>query len=266
VYKLNFEVPPYRISFRGNHSTAQQCQRIINKIRNSLEAKKFCALVLLDVQQAFDKVWYEGIIQAEIKFAYELYLVLKWYLEERHFHVKIDDTLSVYHLIEARVPEGSVLGPLPYLIYTADAPTTNNTLIATFADDTAILSSDVDPARASERLQYLNLLQNWLTTWKIKKTPIRSIQITFTTRRALCPQVNINNVPIPIKTEVKYLSLHLDQKLTWRAHTKAKRRQLELKLKDMYWLMNKESKLSVENKLTIYKIIFKPVSAYGVEL
>jgi hypothetical protein len=94
--------------------------------------------------------------------------------------------------------------------------------------------------------------------WKIKVNLVKSIQITFT-RRALCPQVNINNIPIPIKMEVKYLCLHLDQKLTWRAHIKAKRLQLELKLKTMYWLMNKKSKLSVENKLTIYKAKLKPV-------
>jgi hypothetical protein len=61
------------------------------------------------------------------------------------------------------VSQGSVIGLLLYLIYTAGASTRNDTLIAIFADDTAILSSDADPARASERLHHhLNLLQNWL--------------------------------------------------------------------------------------------------------
>jgi hypothetical protein len=101
-------------------------------------------------------------------------------------------------------------------VLSAVAPTRDDTLIATFADDTAVLSSDADPARASERLHHhLHLLQNWLKKWKIKLNLVKS-QITFTTRRDLCPQVNIINVPIPIKMEVKYLGLHLGQKLTWK--------------------------------------------------
>jgi hypothetical protein len=63
---------------------------------------------------------------------------------------------------------------------------------------------------------------------------------TFTTLISRCPQVNKNNHPIPVKTEVKYLGLHLDEKLT--------------------------SKLSLENKLIIYKHILKPVWTYGIEL
>jgi hypothetical protein len=87
--------------------------------------------------------------------------------------------------------------------------------------------------------------------WKISVNPVKSSQITFTTRRAICPQVSINNFPIPIKQEVKYLGLHLDKKLTWRSHIKAKRIQLELKVRNMNWLINKKSQLSLENKITL---------------
>jgi hypothetical protein len=83
------------------------------------------------------------------------------YLSECYFQVKIDDELSAYYLIRAGVPEGSILGPLLYLIFTADVPLTENTLMATFADDTAIMSSDHNPNTASKKLQqHLNLLQN----------------------------------------------------------------------------------------------------------
>jgi hypothetical protein len=72
----------------------------------------------------------------------QLYLTIKSYLNEHYYQVKIDDELSEYHLIRAGVPQGSVLGPILYLIFTADVPLTDNTLMATFADDTAIMSSD----------------------------------------------------------------------------------------------------------------------------
>jgi hypothetical protein len=85
--------------------------------------------------------------------------------------------------------------------------------MATFADDTAIMSSDHDPNAASQKLQQqLNLLQNWMEQWKIIVNPAKSTKVTFTTRRIVCPQLSINNFPIPIKQEIKYLGLHLDQK------------------------------------------------------
>jgi hypothetical protein len=83
----------------------------------------------------------------------------------------------------------------------------------TFADDRAIMSSDQGLTTASQKLQqHLNLLQIWMEQWKITVNHAKSTHITFTTRRADCPQVSINNFPIPIKQEVKYLGLNLDKK------------------------------------------------------
>ena len=56
-------------------------------------------------------------------------------------------------------------------------------------------------------------------------------QITFTTNRVVCPQTTIYDMLIPMKSEVTYLGLHLDQQLTWQAHIEAKRQQLNVRLK-----------------------------------
>jgi len=106
----------------------------------------------------------------------------------------------------------------------------------------------------------------WLKQWRIKVNPTKSAQVTFTTRRGICSPVNLHNTPIPVKKEVKYLGLHLDEKLRLKTHIKAKRCQLKFKLKNMSWLMNTRSQLSLHNKLTVYKAILRPIWTYGIEL
>jgi hypothetical protein len=165
------------------------------------------------------------------------------------------------------VGQGSVLGLLLYLIFTADLHSTDRTTIATFADDTGLLAVHTDPTVASQRLQHhLNILQAWFDTWKIKVNQAKSIHVTFTTKRTLCPPVAMNNVLIPTQTEVKYLGLHLDQRLTWRTIIRTKRQHLNLKLLAMYWLLGHKSKLFLENKFLLYKCVLKPVWTYGIQL
>jgi hypothetical protein len=152
-----------------------------------------------------------------------------------------------------------VLGPSLYLIYTADLPTTDKTTIATFADDTALLAIDSDLVLASQKLQqHLDLLHEWFDKWKIKINQTKSSQLTFTTKRTNCPPTTINNIQIPVQTEVKYLGLQ--------KHIETKRQQLNLKVRQMSWFLGRKSKLSLENKTLIYKYILKPIWTYGIQL
>ena len=60
------------------------------------------------------------------------------------------------------------------------------------------------------------------------------------------------------------LGIHLDRRLTWQKHVFTKRKQLGLQLQRMYWITGRKSKLSLENKLLIYKTILKPIWTYGI--
>jgi hypothetical protein len=82
------------------------------------------------------------------------------------------------------VSQGSILGPVFYLLYTSDLPTTENTLTGTFADDTVILASHEEPTTASTCLQqHINLLEASATKWKIKINETKSTEVTFTLRK-----------------------------------------------------------------------------------
>ena len=140
-------------------------------------------------------------------------------------------------------------------------------MIATYADDTAITASHTDPITASINLQkHLDILQLWLKKWRIKINDTKSVHITFTTKKLTCPPVQINNTQIPQSENVKYLGMHLDRRLTWKKHLITKRLQLNIKLRGMYWLIGRPSRLSIANKLLIYKSIIKPIWTYGIQL
>lgn len=261
-------IPSEQFGFRKSHSTIEQVHRVVNIIKEDIENKRFCSAAFLDISQAFDKVWHEGLLyKLKLTIPHTYFNIIKSYLTERHFRVKYQDVYTKLHKIEAGVPQGSVLGPILYTLFTADIPVRDDVTIASFADDTALLASHENPIIASHLLQSeLDELSEWLINWRVKVNENKSTHVTFTTRHDTCPPVSLNNVLIPQSDEVKYLGMHLDRKLIWRSHIWNKRQYLNLKCRKLSWLLNKKSKLSVKNKLLVYKVILKPIWTYGVQL
>jgi hypothetical protein len=112
--------------------------------------------------------------------------------------------------IKSRIPQGSVLGPILYLLYTADLPVNASITMGAFAADTMILSLNIDPAIATFTMQnHLNQIQEWTKIWKIKINEGKSTQVNFSLRREQCPAIFLPSIQIHASPSTKYLGIYL---------------------------------------------------------
>ncbi|CAK1542793.1 unnamed protein product [Leptosia nina] len=225
-------IPDHQFGFRSHHGTTEQIHRVAHTIRQAMERKEYCSAVFLDIQQAFDRVWHKGLLcKLKQHLPNTAYMLLRSYLQNRTFQVKCEDCLSPIYEIKAGVPQGSVLGPVLYTVFTADLPISEAVVTATYADDTAVLSCNRDPKVASAKLQEcLDKIGLWLKKWRIRASPAKSLHVTFTLNRGDCTSVTLDGATLTHHTTAKYLGMHLDRRLTWRDHIKAKKKQAEKKI------------------------------------
>ena len=234
-------IPIHQFGFRNNHSTIDQVHNITTLIEITLEEKQVCSSIFLDVAQTFDKVWHEGLLyKIELLLPTEYSRLLKSYLSDRYFRVKQEDEYFGLKPIKAGVPQGSVLGPVLYLIYTSDLPQPEGTTVTTFANDTAIMVVGDDVEEATEKLQRAaDKINNWTRQWLINLNEDKSTHVNFTNRMYHHIPIIMNGKTIPHPETAKYLSMTLDAKLRRKVHVKKKREKLGLKYKQMYCLMGR---------------------------
>jgi hypothetical protein len=113
---------------------------------------------------------------------------------------------------------------------------------------------------------HLRKIEHWTRKWRLKINETRSTYIAFTLRKETCPPVHINQTIIPQTKTVKYLGLHFDKRLTWREYVTKTREHLDLKTRELTWLIGKRSPLSLTNKILIYKTVLKPIWTFGLAI
>ena len=106
-------IPDHQFGFRQKHSTIEQIHKVVDVIEKALENKKVVSAVFLDVAQAFDKVWHDGLLSKLRAILPGNHVrLLESYLTDRKFRVRYEDSFSTFRDVLAGVPQGSVLGPI----------------------------------------------------------------------------------------------------------------------------------------------------------
>jgi len=157
-------------------------------------------------------------------------VALKWfqsYLYNRYQQVLCNGSLSTIRLIKHGVPQGSILGPLLFLLFINDLPNASQLLhFLLFADDTNIFAShksyDYLIQLMNQELVHVN---NWFVANKLSLNTSKTNYILFSSHRKHVPLVKgiitINGTPIPQVTTAKFLGIYVDQFLTWKDHIEA---------------------------------------------
>lgn len=220
----------------------------------------------MEVEKAFDRCWYRGIMYKMIQAKIPPYIIhfVRSYLKDRTFNVWHQNKNSSNREIKAGVPQGSLLGPVLFLLYVNDIPKCPKTEIAMYADDTIIYSSSFLPNQVTKYIQeHLNILKPWLKRWKIKVNASKCEAIQFTKRRRNPDkQLILNRTKIDWVKKVKYLRVTLDRKLNFAQHTRIQAGKAHGRLFQLSALF-KCPALNTQSKLTLYKMLVRPIITYA---
>lgn len=264
---LNNILPDEQFGFRPKHSTTDQLLRVVEYAQTGFEWKQVTGAVFLDISKAFDTVWHDGLVFKlhEARVPPPMCQLIHSFLLNRSFQAKISNAVSAPRDLEAGVPQGSVLSPLLYAIYTADIPKPDQATLAVYADDTAILARSKKPELATRYLQVaVDRLEDWCSKWLIKVNPEKSSAILISRRRVNpSGHVQMFGEDIPWDSQVKYLGVVLDKRLTFDQHLAHAIQKGKMVLSRLSPLLSRRSKMSIPNKLTIFKSIVRPTLTYA---
>ena len=172
--------------FIPHDSTTFQLLSMYDDFCKALDNRIVTQCIYFDISKAFDRVWHKALLRKlyGIGIRGTLFSWFKDYLSNRTQAVVIKGKSSSYLKIPSGVPQGSVLGPLLFLIYINDITKDIESTIKLFADDTSIYLSIDDPVRRTTILNSdLSNINKWAQTWKVHFNPLKTELMTFSNRR-----------------------------------------------------------------------------------
>lgn len=216
----------YQFGFRQNHSTYMALIILYEKIVEALDRGDYVLGLYLDFSKAFDTVDH-SILLTKLEHYGVRGVANLWcesYLKDRLQHTTYNNTKSANLPITCGVPQGSILGPLLFLIYVNDlALVSNKVFTLLFADDTNIFYS----SKTLEDIEYtinheLVKISNWLKANKLSLNIKKTHYMIFTRKNNLAkenfPTIKLEGTDIDYTTHTKFLGVIIDHKLNWKQH------------------------------------------------
>ncbi|KAL4223605.1 hypothetical protein ACF0H5_017074 [Mactra antiquata] len=203
----------------GFLSGQYQLLDLYHQIVQSYDKKNHTCIVFCDISKAFDRVWHKGLLfkmqQLGIQGSF-----LKWlenYLNDRQQQVCIGQAKSTLNYVKAGVPQGSVLGPLLFLVYVNDITENLVSVARLFADDSS-LSSTISSVNELENIlnHDLNIISQWSKQWLVSFNPVKT-EVLYYGNGEPPNLIFDDTVLIPVEKH-KHLGVTLDSNCKWSTH------------------------------------------------
>ena len=257
---------PNQSGFRPSDSCINQLLAITHEIFEAFDCNPTLEVryVFLDISKAFDKVWHEGLLYKlrSIGISGDLYKPLENLLQR----VILNGQTSSWRSVLACVPQGSILGPLLFLIYINDLPNELKSNAKLFADDTSLFTIVKGENESANILNNdLSLISKWAFNWKMlfNPDPSKPAQEVLFSRKKKAqshPIISLNNIQIEKSSNQKHLGLILAEKLNFKQHIDSAISKINKGI-----AVIKKLRYNVPRKslITIYKAFLRPLIDYG---
>ena len=260
----------YQFGFRKHHSTSHAIITLVERVEKALDTGKVVVGVFLDLKKAFDTVNHTILLHKLEKYGIQG-IVLKWfssYLSCRRQYVQYDGCKSDVKQITHGVPQGSILGPLLFILYINDFSRASDLFFSKiFADDTSVF---IEGTHLEQMIHIINeelqKIDTWLKANKLTINLKKTHYMIFHRARIKNKYENTVQIQGNIIDHVnatKFLGIIIDNKLNWSDHINYIQNKISKSLGIIYKIRSFLNRITLRN---LYHTFVFPYLIYGVEV
>ena len=257
--------------FRKGHSTTLALIDVIDTLKKALDRKEYAIGIFLDLEKAFDTICHKILLAKLDFYGFRGHVnnFIKSYLSNRKQYAVVNGKKSECKYINYGVPQGSVLGPLFFLLFINDIHSAmkkcNGKL---FADDTSLLLHHKTVHNLVINAEKaMDDISKWFKLNKLSLSHGKSKFLLFhNPKKDPCKwlkSIGTGDESIPRSDTVKYVGLHLDEKITWKTHIQETYNSLTKYFSIFYNIRNK---INIKLARTIYYACIHSKLKYGIEI
>lgn len=254
---------PFQHGFRQGVSTVTQLLELIHELSLSVDHQKQTDLIMLDFSKAFDRVPHLKLLK-KVESTIGKGPISDWirdYLSDRSQYVQIQQERSPIVKVTSGVPQGSVLAPILFLIFINDLPKNIRVNIRLFADDCIIYQEINSPQDHLLLNSALQSVSDWCSDWQMTLNTTKSALLRITRKQQISNFCyNVNNVPLTVVNEQKYLGVTLTHDLRWDSHVA---NVTSAALRRLFFLRRRLRQAPPETKILAYNTFVKPALEYA---